>query len=178
MFFRLFGKRKAENPEVTKDVFVDDEDPVIEEEKENVPLERKSPMARVFTYLNEDYEGRGYLDAVSCPDQAYKNLSKKHIKDKLGILVREVSLEYTDQSKKLDFLIVSRTSSGLMDIVKSLQMKKETIDKHLAFLSKLMQEVESNSENSPLAASIDSYERGFMRGLASGTFDIMKEESV
>jgi hypothetical protein len=182
MFFGLFSKKK---PEVPEDVFVSNDDPVFDEGEEGIPPEENETSStarmvlsidKVFDYFNADYEGRGYLDAVSCPDSGYREITKRRMKDEARVLIKRVSLEYTDQIRKLDSHIVSRSSSGLTDVAKSLQSTREMMQQHIQELSEITRNMENDSKDSLLLSALASYERGFMRGLASNSFAVLKGE--
>jgi hypothetical protein len=140
----------------------------------NTPDVGVLPIERVFTYLKGNYEERGYLDAIACPDTSYRDITKRQITDQLYVLVREVSLEYTDRIQKIEAHIEARSSSGHADIVKSLQASRDMMEQHLTNLSNIVREVKEEEVSSPLSALLDSYERGFMRGLASASLALLK----
>ncbi len=54
------------------------------------------PIDLIYSFLKEDYETKGYDDALSNPDVSYKEMNKSMIRSNLEIKFRQVKLRYTD----------------------------------------------------------------------------------
>ena len=123
------------------------------------------PIDLIYSFLKEDYETKGYDDALSNPDVSYKEMNKSMIRSNLEIKFRQVKLKYTDNLRNLDFHIKSRSEAGLVDLVKQLEMKKEMLLQHMEELNRLERDFQ---ENVPyMTGMLLSYERGFLRGLGA-----------
>ena len=94
------------------------------------------PIDLIYSFLKEDYETKGYDDALSNPDVSYKEMNKSMIRSNLEIKFRQVKLRYTDNLRNLDFHIRSRSEAGLVDLVKQLEMRKEMLLQHMEELNK------------------------------------------
>lgn len=122
----------------------------------------------IYAFLQFDYESKGYNDALTSPDESYKNDNVKLILLDLGILIQQVSTYYEDMLRELDFHIASRSRGGLIDLVDELKSKKEMVNEHMAKLETVKQDLESSSGMT--RRILLSYQRGFMRGMAALTY--------
>lgn len=122
----------------------------------------------IYAFLQFDYESKGYNDALTSPDESYKNDNVKLILLDLGILIQQVSTYYEDMLRELDFHIASRSRGGLIDLVDELRSKKEMVNEHMAKLETVKQDLESSSGMT--RRILISYQRGFMRGMAALTY--------
>lgn len=125
----------------------------------------KMPIDLIYNYLREDYEDRGYKDALCNPDNMYKNMNKDLIKSNLEILFKQVVLRYKDDLRVVDFHIKTRSDAGLVDVVEQLKTRKETLHEHMSQLQEM--EVALSNNEPHMTGMLVSYERGFMRGLAA-----------
>lgn len=119
----------------------------------------------IYAFLQADYETRGYHDALTNPDESYKNDNIKLFQYDLQILIQRSFMYYDDKIKEIDFHIGSRTRAGLIDLVEELKIKRELVVEHISKVNQLKQETESNAGMSERIKL--SYQRGFMRGLAA-----------
>ena len=150
-------KKKEENvepaeavPEIKKEDFVDDSNP-----KSNsngtvtITYGTGMPIDLIYGFLKEDYETKGYEDALSNPDISYREMNKSIIKSNLEVKFRQVRLRYTDVLRDLDFHINSRTQA---------QMEQDFYD-----------------EKPYMVGMLFSYDKGFSRGLAALSLEQLKK---
>lgn len=159
-------------PEIKKEDFVDDSDP----KKNNsitITYGTGMPIDLIYSFLKEDYETKGYDDALSNPDVSYKEKNKSIIKSNLEIKFRQVRLKYVDILRVIDFHISSRRQAGLVDLVRELENKKETFEHHLEELNKMEQDFAK--EEPYMVGMLLSYDKGFLRGLAALSLEQMKK---
>ena len=123
------------------------------------------PIDLIYGFLKEDYETKGYEDAMSNPDVSYKEMNKQIVKSNLEIKFRQVRLRYTDDLRTLEFHINSRSNAGLVDVVKQLETQKETLVQHMNELDKMERDFKDSLPY--MTGMLFSYERGFLRGLAA-----------
>jgi len=150
---------------VPRELFVDESDPV------QVALlgasEATSGIEAVYSFLQADYESRGYNDALTNPDDSYKTDNLRLLSQDLSIQIQRSNTYYESILKELDFHITSRSRAGLVDLVEELKMRRELV---LSYLEKIGL-IRSDAENrNGLTERITlSYQRGFSRGLAAIT---------
>jgi len=164
-FFGLFKKQPAaptESTVIQDATFTDDVRPaeVIHDPDNNV-----TGIEAVYAFLQGDYESKGFNDALTNPDDSYKQDNIRLIKLDLQILIEKVSTYYEDLSKELDLHISTRSRAGLIDLVEELESRKQMVNEHRMKVSRLEDEI--NQEHSMSNRIILSYQRGFMRGLSA-----------
>lgn len=145
---------------IPEEVFVNNEDPL-----EDVLAQKKNRLHAIYVYAGDDYEDRGYQDALTNPDKSYKDDNFRLLCLDLDILIKKVSLEYDDYVQDLEFHIRTRKEAGLIDIVQQLESNKLKADKAILEIDNIIRDL---SEPTGLKERIRlSYEKGFNRGLAS-----------
>jgi hypothetical protein len=119
----------------------------------------------VYRFFQDDYETRGYNDALTNPDESYKADNIRLLNHDLFILIDRTSSYYEDLAKEVEFHINSRSRAGLIDLVEELKIRKEIITDHRTKLAEIKAEAQSGTGAVQRIGL--SYQRGFMRGLAS-----------
>lgn len=174
----LFDFYKKENKQdsssmVTKDEFSDEKE-VSEIGKRINTKSNLSPIEKIYSFIGENFEDKGYNDALINSDSSYSNDNIKLLKYDLLIMLKESSQAYEQFLKDIDFHINSRKESGLIDTVKELETKKE---KTMLDLSEVKSIKTDYDNNSGVVERIElSYMRGFRKGLASISGDIIKQQ--
>jgi hypothetical protein len=168
---RLFGKKATTNsdrntyPEVKKELFIEepaaqngttDAELKVEQDQHNIHL--------LYDLLSKDYQQQGYNDALANPDTSYMTDRVKEFRGELNIAIRKVKTFYEDAIRELDFLIMSRGRSGMVDVVDELKMRKEKAADHHKKTLDIEQEVIQEGEQHRL---VISYNRGFQNGMAA-----------
>ena len=151
-------------PEIQKGDFID-EIPPSDDNSLIIRYGTGMPIDLIYGFLKEDYETKGYEDAMSNPDVSYKEMNKQIIRSNLEVKFRQVKLRYTDDLRTIGFHINSRSNAGLVDVVKQLETQKETLVQHMNELDKMEQDFRDSLPY--MTGMLFSYERGFLRGLAA-----------
>ena len=151
-------------PEIQKGDFID-EIPPSDDNSLIIRYGTGMPIDLIYGFLKEDYETKGYEDAMSNPDVSYKEMNKQIIRSNLEVKFRQVKLRYTDDLRTIEFHINSRSNAGLVDVVKQLETQKETLVQHMNELDKMEQDFRDSLPY--MTGMLFSYERGFLRGLAA-----------
>lgn len=166
---KLFGKKGTEIPEKPNG------NPVIIH-KEHVngseirameffPGNASIGLDAIYRFFQDDYESRGYNDALANPDESYKTDNIRLFKHDLLILIDRSLNYYESFIKELDFHIGSRTRAGLIDLVEELKIRKEIVTDLLGKIRLIKEEAASGE--GPIQRIALSYQRGFMRGLSA-----------
>jgi hypothetical protein len=137
------------------------------QEKTNdmITVSESSGIDAVYSFLQDDYESKGYSDALTNPDESYKKDNIRLIKLDLKILIQKASTYYEDLSVELDMHIATRGRAGLIDLVQELEMRKRMVADHKAKVEQIQADIEK--EDGMSQRIILSYQRGFMRGLSA-----------
>ena len=117
----------------------------------------------IYAFLQNDYESRGYNDALINPDESYKSDNIRLIQHDLMILIDRTATYYETLLRETDFHISSRSRAGLIDLVEELKIKKEVTADHLGKVHQI--KAEASKGEGASQRIVLSYQRGFMRGL-------------
>ncbi|MDE7457139.1 MAG: hypothetical protein K2M96_10630 [Prevotella sp.] len=169
----LWFNKKRENQISNEDnvIPVQDEEVVsINKDKfilETPPSQAKSelPIYEIYRRFQEDWETKGYNDALNFPETTYRDNQKQVIIDQLRLAIKEILLHYEDKLVDLDIHISQAQKSGLMDTCdRYIQERKKLVAHHeeLAELDKDAEEI--GEKTKPI---LTSYEMGFTRGVVS-----------
>jgi hypothetical protein len=172
----FFGLKRSNSTvdeiEPTEEQFIDKSEP---SDLQNVVANKESyGLYQIFDYASTDFEQRGYQDALINPDSSYKQENIELLIEDLRIKIRQAKNHYTTKLKTLDFHIKSRNDAGLIDIVDELESKKSIINQNFDEVLKIEEETK---EHKGLIVRLKlSYTRGFNRGLASLSNQILNTE--
>ncbi|KAA6338536.1 hypothetical protein EZS27_013471 [termite gut metagenome] len=172
-FFRRNKAKESDLPEIKKEDFADDSNLSDKNNVITITYGTGKPIDLIYSYLEEDYESKGYNDALCNPDNSYKEMNKKWIKSGLEVKLKRVILIYGDKLSEIDFHIKSRAEAGLIDIVKDLESKKDILEKHVDTLAQMENEIQDDNVFY-ISRMLTSYERGFLRGLAALSLETVK----
>ncbi|WP_437918480.1 hypothetical protein [Sphingobacterium sp. LRF_L2] len=127
----------------------------------------KQGIFLLYAYLQQDFEERGFNDALVSPDEGYKNDNIKLIKYDLEILIQQIKTYHDSLMKDLDFHILSRGRAGLIDLVEELKIKQTDLTSHIEKVEAF--ETSLQHGNGFWERAVLAYKRGFMKGMASIT---------
>ncbi|MGZ3813589.1 MAG: hypothetical protein ACXVJN_17700 [Mucilaginibacter sp.] len=119
----------------------------------------------LYAFLDRNYEGKGYDDALLNPDSSHLSQNLDVIKNDLIRTINKVKIFYEDFIQETDYHIVSRSRSGMVDTVEELEMKKKIALRHMDRIK----EIEKNTiqNEGDCQGILMSYTRGFKNGLAA-----------
>lgn len=159
---------------------IEEQNVLVEETNEEKPAANKITITYgtgkaidlIYSFLKDDYESKGYDDALTNPDSSYKEMNKSMIKSSLEVKFKQVRRRYEDDLRTIDFHINSRKEAGLIELVKELETKKEILLQHVKELNTMEQDF--RDETPYMMGMLFSYERGFLRGLAALSLEQIK----
>ena len=134
------------------------------------------PIDIVYGYLHKDYESQGFEDAMVRSDMAFKTMNMNIIRNKILMVFREINLNYDVKKQDLQIRIDNCESAGLLTTATELDYRMQIINSHKTELEQL----ENDFRNNVNAASIplQSYECGFLRGIATVALSMNKNSSM
>ena len=119
----------------------------------------------LFQFLEQNYERKGYDDALVNPDATNMEHNIAGLKNDLERTLTKVRLFYTDFVRDIDVHLSTRRRSGMVDIVEELSAKKETAESHIKKVTEIEEQAMNNSGVGH--GIILSYTKGFRNGLAA-----------
>lgn len=122
------------------------------------------PIDVVYGYLHKNYEDKGFQDAMLNENIAFRDMNKSLIRNKILMVFREINLKYDAMVQDLQSRIDNCNSVGLLTTVAQLENSKGIIDVHKEELRQLEEQFRDNDSAS---IPLQSYECGFLRGIAA-----------
>lgn len=119
----------------------------------------------VYDFINKDNEEQGYRDAIVVSDTSYRDQRVNVIKNTLNSLIRQVNLRYKDDIRKIEVNIKSAQEVFALTTVSNLESEKAIIEEHQEELKEIEEKLKSDDPS--VSMMIDSYKRGFMKGVAA-----------
>jgi hypothetical protein len=167
--------KKESLPEIQKEDFIDETDPSFTSERSLITVIEygtNMPIDLIYSYLKEDNEIKGYNDALCNPDISYKDNYITLLKSNLEVKFRQIRMKYNDELRNVDSHIKSLSAAGLIDVVERFKARKEILERHLQELSQMESDLNANKDY--MTGIFKSYERGFLRGLATMSLNTLK----
>ena len=149
-------------PEIEERVFI--ESPAAPESAAPAPSVEHH-IGVLYAFMDRNHEVKGYDDALVNPDVSNLNQNLEALKNELIRTLNKVKTFYEDFIQETEFHILSRTRSGMVDMVEELEMKKKIALGHIEKVKKI--EVDTASEDGDCKGILISYTRGFKNGLAA-----------
>lgn len=154
------ASREQPKTEIPEHIFVEKEKP---SESENPKF--GNGINELFKFLEQNFESKGYDDALINPDTSHLNQNIEALKNDLARTIRKVKTFYEDFLSEIDFHIASRSRSGMIDTVEELTMKRKTAERHIEQVIDI--EAQAKKNEGVGQGIIISYIRGFKNGLAA-----------
>jgi len=155
----------------TEEQFIDNSDPQeIRSEKD-----QHYTLNGILNFASIDFEDRGYHDALTNPESSYKNENVELLLMDLSILIQRAKNYYNHSLQVIDFHINSRKDAGLIDIVNELETRKKKLNENISEVNN----IDEQNVDSGLRKRIKlSYNRGFNRGLASMSTELLQTNNI
>ena len=173
--FNFFKKKNQDQKEtLTEEIIVPPKELFVEEKTITSSSEQKEykyNLDSIYAFASKDYEEKGYDDALVNPDNSYSEDNIKLLHYDFQVLIKRAYKTYEDYIKDIEFHIESRQNAGLIDTVKLLET---TLIKTKDSIEEVKQiEVDFDKYTGLTERIALSYRRGFMRGLAAMSDQIL-----
>ena len=132
------------------------------------------PIDVVYGYLHKNYEDKGFEDALVKSDLGFKDMNLGIIRNKILMVFREINLRYDVMGEDLRIRMDNCSAAGLLSTVSELDKRMQIVAAH----KKELGELEANFRNNTSEAAIplQSYECGFLRGIATAALGGGKQQ--
>ena len=183
--FRLFGNKKVANSDVNPVEIKDEqevnnevenpvEDPKEEEGKKNlitIIWGTGMPIDVIFHYIHKNYEEEGYQDAIVDQDVSYRDARIQIIRYDLEMLFKRIKLRYSDDIRTIKMKIDNYRKAYAFTAVSQLEASLATYEEHLGEIENMEQLLADDDPK--MTSMIESYKRGFMKGINAATMDFI-----
>ncbi len=179
----LFNSKKVANSDVAPvkvDTTNDEQDSAIaadrpEEEKKNNIVTIKwgtgMPIDVIYNYIHKNFEDAGYQDALVNQDIAYRDTRISIIRNDLEMLFNRITLCYKKNIREAQVRIDNSRKAFALSAAANLEAQLATYEEHLAEIEEMKQLFDDN--DSKMLTMIESYKRGFMKGINAATMDFI-----
>jgi hypothetical protein len=189
MFENFFKKQSVEkqltNPDesekknVPEELFTSKNDsPTLEYHRADISkpptLVANKDIDLVYEFLETDFAAIGYNDALTSPDDSYRERREREQIVKLTHRIDKAKLYYSIKSQKISFHIETRQRAGLIDIVDELKNELIIIKQYQEQLTQYEKEISEKVGVYDIVAL--SYNHGFGKGLAAITVSTLLKD--
>ena len=152
--------------EIPENIFLEKEKSITDvSQVERTVQHLDNGISVLFAFIEKNYEGKGYDDALINPDNTHLEQNVEALKNDLERTIRKIKTFYEDFIREIIFHIETRSRSGMVDTVEELTVKKDTAEEHINQI--LIIENEAKENKGIGHGIILSYKRGFNNGLAA-----------
>lgn len=122
-------------------------------------------LDEVNTFLNKDFNDKGYGIAIHNPDKVNFDDNIQIIKRELIILIEQARSNYEDNIGEIKIRIEAHAIKGFIKTVNQLKEMLQVAERHIKLLDVVKKEVEN--ENGRFEKIKTSFKVGFNRGLVA-----------
>lgn len=155
----------------------DEEDNVAEEDKEKlltITWGTGMPIDVIFNFIHKNFEEEGYQDALVNTDLNYRETKENIIRNELKMLFKRIALRYKNDIRELDVQIENARNAYALSSAALLQARHDTYEEHLSEIANMGMLLEA--EDPKMMTMIESYRRGFMKGIAAMALKFINNE--
>ena len=132
------------------------------------------PIDVIFNFIHKDFEDEGYHDALVNSDLQYREAKEGIIRNDLKMLFKRISLRYKSDIREIEVQMRNAQESYAMSSASLLQARKETYEEHLAEIAEMERLLNANDPK--MMTMIESYRRGFLKGISAITLKFINNE--
>lgn len=127
------------------------------------------PIDIIFNFIHKNFEEEGFQDALVNSDIAYRDTKERIIRHDLEMLFRRIILRYKNDIREIDVNIDNAQKACALTAANRLQARRETFEEHLAEINEMQQML--YADDPKMTTMIESYRRGFLKGIAAKTIN-------
>ena len=130
------------------------------------------PIDVIFNFIHKNFEEDGFQDALVNCDITYRDAKEKIIRNDLEMLFKRIILKYKSDIRIVDARIENAQKALALAAAADMVALRETYEEHLSEIQEMQQRLEANDPK--MTTMIESYRRGFLKGIAATTVDFIK----
>jgi hypothetical protein len=161
-------EKEKHSHEIPEHIFVEYQNPKTKKTMEpNVIQAEPIDLQSLYRYLEQNFESRGFEDALRNPDTSHMEEQVQYIHNDLNLLISKVKSYYNGHITKVDFHIATRQRSGMVETVDELVSHKKSMTEEMSIVASIEEDLRKGiglSQNLFL-----SYKKGFKNGFAAIT---------
>ena len=184
--FKLFGKKSTEETVMTpvQSESVKGEDgqetasPEVEKKDEKrlitITWGTGMPIDVIFNFIHKNFEEEGFQDALVNCDITYRDTKEKIIRNDLEMLFKRIILRYKNDIREIDVNIDNARKAYALAAASRLLARRETFEEHLTEINDMQQQL--NADDPKMTTMIESYRRGFQKGIAAVSINFIENK--
>ena len=133
------------------------------------------PIDIIFSFIHKNREEEGYQDALINSDLSYMKAKEEIIRNDLKMLFKRISIRYKDNILVLDVQKAKAEAAFISSSVAILQARREIYVEHLAEIEEM--EKMLDADDPKMTTMIETYRRGFNKGIAAQTAAFINSEN-
>lgn len=133
------------------------------------------PIDVIFSFIHKNREEEGYQDALINSDLSYMKAKEEIIRNELKMLFKRISIRYKDNILVLDVQKAKAEAAFISSSVAKLQARREIYVEHLAEIEEM--EKMLDADDPKMTTMIETYRRGFNKGIAAQTAAFINSEN-
>jgi len=139
--------------------------PALEPARKPEKKEKEYTLSLLYEFLDDNYEVKGYLDALLCPETWFMEQNLEFLKNEFYRMIIRVKFRYEGYISEADFLLQSRMKARKTDTLEEMLLKKKKAEDQLTRVLEIEKSMEKGIGESQ--SYVFSYIRGFQKGLAA-----------
>jgi len=156
-------------PEIPERLFIEHENPDLGKANGTASTHQKYDLGLLYRFLEQDFEKKGYEDALTNPDTQLMNRAVDTIRHQLKGVLSRVETYYEGYLRDIDFHIETRKGHNLLELVAELETHKAKITNEKKTVESI--KAEALNDGWPCQNLILTYKRGFLNGYAAITYE-------
>ena len=132
------------------------------------------PIDVIFNFIHKNFEEEGYQDALVNTDLNYRETKVGIIRNDLEMLFKRIALRYKNDIRELDVQIENARNAYALSSAALLQARHDTYEEHLSEIANMGKLLDA--EDPKMMTMIESYRRGFMKGIAAMALKFINNE--
>lgn len=129
------------------------------------------PIDVIFHFIHKNYEEDGFQDALINSDITYRDAKERLIRYDLEMLFKRITLRYKNDIREIGIMIDNARKAYALESAAKMEARRETYEEHLEEIKDMQARLEA--EDPTMTAMIESYRRGFQKGIASKTMSFI-----
>ncbi len=184
--FNLFGSKPTENveliPEPSENVQGEgnEETTSPEEEKKDekhlitITWGTGLPIDVIFNFIHKNFEEEGFQDALVNCDITYRDAKEKIIRNDLEMLFKRIILKYKSDIRVVNVKIENAHKALALAAAADMEALRATYEEHLTEIQEMQSQLDANDPK--MTTMIESYRRGFLKGIAANTVNFINNK--
>ena len=185
--FSLFNSKKVANSDLDPVNFDNGQDV---NEEEQIPMEETKdeekknlititwgtgmPIDVIFNFIHKNFEEEGFQDALVNSDITYRDTKVKIIRYNLEMLFTRITLRYKSDIRMVDSKMDNAREAFALGAVAKLDSLKHTYEEHLTEIENMKELLDADDPK--MTTMIESYRRGFMKGVTAATLNFIENK--